>query len=125
MPIDWDMVTYAFPSIEITGFTVFDGSGTSSAIFPTATYTVGLIPLGPDTELSSSLGIFQGDIYDSLAGTLGNPLMTALFVSGPISSVLAQVSFAAAEASVVPVPAATWLLHVRPGGIGGTDPSQA
>ncbi len=108
MPIDWDLVPYAYPSISIRSFTVFDGSGTSTANL-SAPYTVGLIPLGADTELSSSLGIFQGDIYDGLAGAAGNPLAVATFTAGPLTSVVANVSFAAAQAPTVPVPPAVWL----------------
>ena len=68
LSIDWAPAgvtpwgTFAFPTIKITGVTASGVSGITSG----AGYVVGLIPhYGADTELDSSLGGFQSDIYDS------------------------------------------------------------
>jgi hypothetical protein len=79
--------TYAVPTIGITGFTTNsagpDGTAYGDYSLPAATYyVVGLIapaaqPLTPNEELDSDLAAPQGDIYATLAGAAGNPLVTA------------------------------------------------
>ena len=114
VPIDWD-TSGAIPTIGITRITVNSSAifGIWEASFSTP-YTVGLIPLGIDTELASSLASPQGDIYDSLAGAAGNPVMTAVATATPpemtqfLNGSFGEFIFSAAVAPV-PLPAAVWL----------------
>jgi hypothetical protein len=114
VPIDWDMVSYAFPSIAITGFTAYAAGGNWTAVFTTP-YVVGLIPAGPNSELTGVLPTPQGDIYDGLdpSGTLGNPAATAVAVTVPPAFTglegSAFGSFIFAAAAPVPEPS-SWLL---------------
>ena len=106
LPIDWIPAgsstswgsTYAFPTIGITGITV---QGVPGLILGSGQYVVGLIPFGANTELDSSLGGFQSDIYDS--GRV------VVFTADPLSGITGQGAFIFSAASVVPVPAAMWL----------------
>ena len=108
LPIDWIPAgtmtpwrsTYAFHTIGITGITAFGVSGTLTTV---PQYVVGLIPFGINTELDSTLGGSQGDIYD----------LTRLvsFTADPASGISGSGTFifSAAAASPIPVPAAVWL----------------
>ena len=78
LPIDWIDAnvltpwgqTYDFPTIGITGITVSQVSGSvtsdqaSGSLTSSEVYIVGLIPSGSDTELNSTLGDVQSDIYE-------------------------------------------------------------
>jgi hypothetical protein len=106
VPINWD-TSGAIPTINIVGITI-DSPGVGgiwTASFSTP-YTVGLIPVGADTELSSSLAAPQGDIY-------GSPVGLAIASSTPVGfedflyGSFGEFTFAAA--SPVPIPAAVWL----------------
>jgi len=107
LPIDWIPAdtttpwgdTYAYPTIGITGVTI---QGVPGLVLGSGQYVVGLIPYGVDTELDSSLGGFQTDIYDTtrLVHLIADPV-TMLDADG-------YFIFSAASA-VVPVPAAVWL----------------
>jgi hypothetical protein len=107
VPINWD-TSGAIPTIGIIDITV-DSPGVGgiwTARF-SSLYTVGLIPAGSDTELSSSLVNPQNDIY-------GNPTGTVIAISTPggdfdqfLGTAFGEFIFAAA--SPVPVPAAVWL----------------
>ena len=106
LPIDWIPAgvttpwgaTYAFPTIGITGITAFGVQGSLTTV---PQYVVGLIPLGPNTELASSLGGFQSDIYDA------SRLVS--FTTDPASGFLGSGTFVFSAASAVPLPAALWL----------------
>lgn len=106
--IDWD-TTGAFPTIQIVSITAdaldFTGSWTADLITP---YTVGLIPAGLNSELSSSLAGSQEDIYDAFVGTAlavsAPPAFTPLPTDPPLFG-----TFTFSAASAVPVPAAVWL----------------
>ena len=110
VPIDWNLAPFAFPSIAITDmtFAVSGVVGTFTAEFTTP-YTVGLIPLGADTELTSFLVVPQGDIYGGLLGLTGNPIGTSIATSTPpgLESLIGVASgdFIFAATSAVPVPA--------------------
>ena len=102
LPIDWTPAgvtpwgTYTFPTIKITDVVAVGVPGFSSG----SGYIVGLIPYGVNTELDSSLGGLQSDIYDSSRqGT---------FIADP-SVIDAQGALIFSAASAVPVPAAIWL----------------
>jgi len=104
-PIDWYAAgaatpwgTFAFPTIGISGMTAFGFSGTLTTA---PEYIVGLIPLGSNTELDSSLGGLQSDIYDSSR--------IVAFSTDPLSGVTGTGEFIFSAASAVPVPAAVWL----------------
>ena len=68
LPIDWYAAgattpwgTFSFPTIGITGISIFNVPGSLTSA---SQYVVGLIPAGGiDTELSSTLGGEQSDIY--------------------------------------------------------------
>ena len=114
VPIDWD-TSGAIPEIGITRITVNSSAifGIWEASFATP-YTVGLIPLGVDNELNSSLASPQGDIYDSLAGAAGNPVLTAIATAAPpemtqfLNGSFGEFIFSAAV-TPVPLPPAVWL----------------
>lgn len=119
VPINWG-TSGAFPTIQIQSITAevsfTAGAGNWTGAFATP-YTVGLIPAGPNTELTSALSGPQGDIYGSLAGAVGNPTRTAIVTSVPSGSGLEPLIgagfgdfiFAAATPTPVPMPAAVWL----------------
>lgn len=107
LPIDWVAAgvttpwgTYTFPTINITGITAFGVTGTLTSA---SDYVVGLIPFGADTELSSTLGGAQADIYETSR--------IILFSPDPLSGIAGTggFTFSAAAASPVPIPAAVWL----------------
>ena len=106
MPIDWIPagtitpwgVTYAFPTIGITGITAF---GVPGELLGSGEYVIGLIPLGVNTELDSALGGLQSHIYD--AGRI------VRFSPGLATGLLGYGDFIFSGAQVVPVPAAVWL----------------
>lgn len=106
IPIDWIEAgvmtpwgaTYAFPTIGITGITAF---GVSGSLTTATQYVVGLIPFGTNTELDSTLGGPQGDIYDT------SRLVS--FSADPDSGIIGSGTFIFSAASPVPIPAAVWL----------------
>jgi hypothetical protein len=107
VPIDWNMTNPAIPTIEIFSIDVKAVGGVWTAT--TGNYTVGLIPFVPIANELSSPGLSpQDDIY-------GNPVGTFVAYSVPPGfeglegTAFGQFSFAAAEASPVPAPAAVWL----------------
>lgn len=112
VPINWS-TNGAFPQIQILSIRVDSAAvaGIWTASFGTP-YTVGLIPTGTDTELTSLLSDPQGDIYNQLAGAVGNTVGTSVATSAPpglesfVGSTFGNFSFAAAA---VPVPATAWL----------------
>lgn len=105
LPIDWIpagtttvLGTYSFPTIGIISITA---QGVRGFTLSGGAYVVGLIPYGADTELNSSLGGFQSDIYES-------GRMTA-FQADPATGITGTGNFIFSAASAVPVPAAVWL----------------
>lgn len=102
LPIDWTPAgvtpwgTFAFPTIKITDVVASGVPGFTS----NSGYIVGLIPYGVNTELDSSLGGYQSDIYDSSR--------QGLFIADPMV-IDAQGLLIFSAASAVPVPAAVWL----------------
>jgi len=128
-------VTYSFPTIGITnisaqGFTgeafIFTGfciGAAPGATFPTCTggiavptgttatqHVVGLIPVGANTELDSSLGGFQSDIYD--------PSQQVSFRTDPLSGVTAIGGFIF-SAAAVSIPPTVVSIDIKP----GSDPA--
>lgn len=105
LPIDWIAAgvltpwgdTYSFPTVGITGITA---QGFAGALTTSSQYVVGLIPLGSNTELDSSLGGFQTDIYDNSR--------IVSFSTDPLSGVTGTGEFIF-SAAAVPIPAAAWL----------------
>jgi hypothetical protein len=105
LPIDWIAAgvmtpwgsTYSFPTIGITGVVAF---GVQGDLVSTSPYVVGLIPFGSDTELSSTLGGVQSDIYNASRAA------TFTAVNAPGITGTGNLIFAA---SAVPIPAAVWL----------------
>jgi hypothetical protein len=106
LPIDWIAAgvmtpwgnTYSFPTIGITGIAAQGVPGTLTTL---SQYVVGLIPVGANTELASSLGGVQTDIYDISR--------IVSFSTDPLSGVTGTGEFIFSAASAVPVPAAVWL----------------
>ena len=107
VPINWD-TTGAFPTIQITSITAdaLDFTGSWSADLSTP-YTVGLIPLGANTELNSSLSGSQEDIYDAVIGTAFATSAPPAFSPLPEPTFFGTFTFSAASA--VPIPATVWL----------------
>jgi PEP-CTERM motif len=118
LPIDWVPAgapapylpaPVPFPTIGISSFTVSAGGAPFGAYAgfpvvnnvggPTPDYVVGLIPVGPDTELMSFLLGPQGDIYSAIPAP-GNPTLPAANTF-PLRTDVFTVTFAAA----VPEPA--------------------
>ena len=105
LPIDWFEAgattpwgTFSFPTIGITGVSIF---GVPGSLASASQYVVGLIPVGTDTELSSTLGGVQSDIYDS--GRIVS------FSADPITNIDGSGEFIFSAAAVVPIPPAVWL----------------
>lgn len=105
--INWD-TSGVFPTIQIVSITAdaLDFTGSWSADFSTP-YTVGLIPLGADNELNSSLAGSQEDIYDAIIGTAFATSAPPAFSPLPDPTFFGTFTFSAASA--VPIPAAVWL----------------
>ena len=106
LPIDWFEAgattpwgTSSFPTIGITGISVFNVPGILTSA---SQYVIGLIPFGTNTELSSTLGGVQSDIYDASR--------IVSFSADPLTGINGSGNFIfSAAASTVPIPAAFWL----------------
>jgi hypothetical protein len=107
VPINWD-TTGAFPTIQIVSITAdaLDFTGSWAADFESP-YTVGLIPVGVNTEISSSLTGPQEDIYDAAIGTAFAVSAPPAFTPLPEPTFFGEFTFSAASA--VPIPATVWL----------------
>jgi hypothetical protein len=105
--INWD-TSGAFPTIQIVSITAdaLDFTGSWSADLSTP-YTVGLIPLGANTELNSSLAGSQEDIYDAVIGTAFATSAPPAFSPLPEPTFFGEFTFSASSA--VPIPATVWL----------------
>jgi hypothetical protein len=104
---NWD-TTGAFPTIQIISLTAdaLDFTGSWSAEL-TSPYIVGLIPVGANTELNSSLSGSQEDIYDGVIGRANAVSAPPAFTPIPADPFFGTFTFSAA--AVVPIPPAVWL----------------